>query len=98
MRPPAVHCSPPAGSSTVTWGALALRVRRLQEQDGLSLEEAQKKIRERDLSDVEWIKRYFGLDSHEPSLFDVIINTAKYTPADAADLVIKALAVLPKTK
>ncbi len=77
---------------------LALRVRRLQEHEGLSLEEAQKKIRERDLSDVEWIKRYFGLDSHEPSLFDVIINTAKYTPADAADLVIKALAVLPKAK
>lgn len=76
---------------------LELRIRRLQEHEKLTKEEAQKKIRERDLSDVEWIKRYFGLDSHEPSLFDLIISTAKYTPAAAADLVIKALAALPKT-
>jgi len=74
---------------------LALRVKRLQEREGLTLEAAQQKIRERDLSDVDWIKRYFGLDSHEPSLFDLIINTAKITPADAADLIVKALALLP---
>jgi len=77
---------------------LALRVKRLQEHEKLTLEAAQRKIRERDLSDVEWIRRYFGLDTHEPSLFDLIINTAKYTPADAADLVVKALETLPKAK
>jgi CMP/dCMP kinase len=76
----------------------ALRVKRLQEKERLAQAEAEKKIRERDLSDVEWIKRYFGLDSHEPSLFDVIINTAKYTPAAAADLIVNALAALPKAK
>jgi len=74
---------------------LALRVKRLQEREGLTPEAAEQKIRERDLSDVDWIKRYFGLDSHEPSLFDLIINTAKITPADAADLIVKALALLP---
>lgn len=73
-----------------------LRVKRLMEHEKLTLEDAQKKIRERDLSDVEWIRRYFGLESHESSLFDLIINTAKYTPADAADLVVKALDKLPK--
>ena len=77
---------------------LTLRVKRLQEHEGLALEDAQKKIRERDLSDVDWIKRYFGLDSHDPTLFDLIINTAKYTPADAADLIIQALAALPNAK
>jgi cytidylate kinase len=76
----------------------SLRVKRLAEHERISQEEAQKRIRERDVSDVDWIKRYFGLDSHEPSLFDIIINTAKYTPADAADLIIKALAALPKAK
>lgn len=75
-----------------------LRVKRLMEHEKLTLEDAQKKIRERDLSDVEWIRRYFGLESHESSLFDLIINTAKYTPADAADLVVKALDKLPKAK
>lgn len=75
-----------------------LRVKRLMEHEKITLEDAQKKIRERDLSDVEWIRRYFGLESHESSLFDLIINTAKYTPADAADLVVKALEKLPKAK
>jgi CMP/dCMP kinase len=68
-----------------------LRIKRLQAQEGLMQEEARNIIRERDLSDVEWIKRYFGLDSHEPTLFDLVINTAKYTPDDAADLIINAL-------
>jgi len=77
---------------------LALRVKRLQEHERLTQEDAQKRIRQRDLSDVEWIKRYFGLVSHEPSLFDLIISTAKYTPADAVDLILKALEVLPKAK
>jgi cytidylate kinase len=71
---------------------MELRVKRLMEHESLVREDAQKKIRERDLSDVGWIKRYFGLDSHEPTLFDLVISTAKYTPAEAADLVLQALA------
>lgn len=74
---------------------LALRVKRLKEHEGLTQDEAQKRIRERDLSDADWIKRYFGLDSHEPSLFDLIISTAKYTPEQATNLIIKALEELP---
>jgi cytidylate kinase len=74
---------------------LELRVKRLQEHENLTPEEAHKKIRERDLSDVEWIKRYFGLDSHDPQLFDIIISTAKYTPEQAADLIVSALQKLP---
>jgi hypothetical protein len=41
------------------------------------------------------IKRYFDLDSHDPQLFDLIINTAKIKPADAADMIVKALSSLP---
>jgi len=77
---------------------LALRVKRLMEHEGLAQEDAQKKIRERDLSDVGWIKRYFGLDSHESTLFDLIISTAKFSPEDAADMIIQALDKLPKAK
>jgi len=73
-----------------------LRVKRLMGHESLTQDEAQKRIRERDLSDVGWIKRFFGFDSHEPSLFDLIINTAKYTPEDAVDLIVKGLEMLPK--
>ena len=57
--------------------------------------EKQEEIKERDLSDVDWIHRYFGLDSHDPALFDLIINTSKFTPALAADLIVRAAAALP---
>lgn len=77
---------------------VALRVKRLMEEESLVQEDAEKKIRERDLSDVGWIKRYFGLDSHDPTLFDLIISTAKFTPQDAADLIIAALEKLPKSR
>jgi cytidylate kinase len=73
----------------------ALRVKRLAEREKLTQEVAQQSMRARDLSDVDWIKRYFGLNSHDPALFDVIINTAKITPAAAADLILKALAAMP---
>ncbi len=76
----------------------ALRVKRLVERQHCLLEEAQAQMRARDLSDVEWIKRYFGLDSHNPALFDLIINTVKLGPVDAADLIIQALGRLPKAK
>jgi len=74
---------------------LELRVKRLQEHESLTHEEAQKRIRERDLSDVEWIKRFFGLDSPDPQRVDIIISTAKYTPEQAADLIVSALQKLP---
>jgi cytidylate kinase len=73
-----------------------LRVKRLAEHEKVSLEEAQQRIRERDLSDVDWIHRYFGLDSHDPALFDLVINTSKLALVDAADLIVQASQRLPK--
>ncbi len=55
-----------------------VRVKRIAEQEKMTLEEAKAKVKARDASDVAWIKRHFDLDSHDPQLFDVIINTAKY--------------------
>lgn len=77
---------------------LAVRIKRLAEHERISQDEAAQRVKARDLSDVEWIRRYFDLDSHDPALFDVIVNTAKISPAAAADLVVKALAYLPKGK
>ncbi len=77
---------------------MAVRLQRMCDREHCAKDEAIAKIKARDASDVQWIKRYFDLDSHDPQLFDVVINTAKITPAAAADLVIKALDLLPKTK
>ncbi len=72
-----------------------LRVKRIADQEKISLEEARARVKARDVSDVAWIKRHFDLDSHDPQLFDVVVNTAKLSQAAAADLIVKALAALP---
>ncbi len=77
---------------------MEVRLRRMLDREHCSRDEAVAKIKARDISDVAWIKRYFDLDSHDPQLFDLIINTAKITPEQAADMVIKALAYMPKTR
>lgn len=74
---------------------MEVRLRRMIDREHCSRDEALQRIRERDLSDVDWIHRYFGLDSHDPQLFDLIISTAKIAPAAAVDLIIKALASMP---
>lgn len=72
-----------------------VRVARIAKQEGVSPEEAKARVKARDLSDVAWIKRHFDLDSHDPQLFDLIINTAKFTQATAVELILKALAAMP---
>lgn len=74
---------------------LDVRVKRIAEQEKVSQEEAKALVKARDASDVAWIKRHFDLDSHDPQLFDVIINTAKMSQAAAVDLILKALAAMP---
>lgn len=74
----------------------AVRVKRFMEREKVSEDVAQQKLRERDASDVEWIHRYFGLDSHDPQLFDLVINTARVTPKEAVELIAQALSMLQK--
>lgn len=72
-----------------------LRIKRRQKREGLTAEEAERQVSWRDVTDVEWIKRYFDLDAHEPGLFDLIINTRKVTCELAADMIVDALKALP---
>jgi CMP/dCMP kinase len=75
---------------------LEVRIKRVQKREGVAEEEARERVAWRDQTDVEWIKRYFDLDSHEPGLYDLIINTRKITPAAAADMVIDAFNAMQK--
>lgn len=68
-----------------------LRLKRVQERQQVSAEEAEQQVYQRDVTDVDWIKRYFGLDAHSPELFDLTINTASVTPEFAVDLIIQTM-------
>lgn len=68
-----------------------LRLKRVQEQEKVTAEQAEELVDRRDVTDVEWIKRYFGLDAHSPELFDLTINTARVRPEFAVDLIIQTM-------
>jgi cytidylate kinase len=74
---------------------LELRIRRHGERTGLTADAAREQVLRRDRASVDFVKRYYNADVADPALYDLIINTAKITPAAAADLVISALACLP---
>lgn len=74
---------------------LELRVRRHGERAGLTPEAAREVVLARDRASVDFVKRYYDIDPADPSLYDLIINTGKVTPAIVAEMIIGALAYLP---
>jgi cytidylate kinase len=74
---------------------LELRIRRHGERAGLTADAARGQVLKRDRASVDFVKRYYNADVADPALYDLIISTAKITPAAAAGLVISALGCLP---
>ena len=75
---------------------LELRIQRHQERAGLTEAAAREYVLKRDQASLDFLNSYYNIDPNDPLLYDIIINTAKVTPAAAADLVINALAILPE--
>ena len=71
------------------------RIEYLKKRDNIGTDEARKRAKEADAAQVDYIRRYFGADINDPTLYHLIINTGKITQAVVAELIIKALAGLP---
>jgi cytidylate kinase len=71
------------------------RIEYLKKRDGITSDEARKRVKEADTAQVDYIRRYFGADINDSTLYHLIINTGKVTQATAVDLIVKALAGLP---
>jgi len=53
------------------------RIARLQEEEGLTIEEAQAKIARQDRATAEYLGRFFGIRWDDPALYHLVINTGK---------------------
>jgi len=67
------------------------RIKIWQERESLSYKDANKRVSERDRVHVDFVKNYFDTDIREPSLYDLVVNTSKFPPGTAADLIMEAL-------
>lgn len=73
---------------------LELRIKRHGERAGLSPEEASEVVTRRDQASVDYVKRFYNLDPTNVELYDLMLNTGKITPSNAANLIIQAIACM----
>lgn len=56
------------------------RVRRIAEREGVSFEEAREQTLKREFSEVHRYKKLYGADINDVEKYDIVLNTAKFTP------------------
>ncbi|MEM4348126.1 MAG: cytidylate kinase family protein [Candidatus Anstonellaceae archaeon] len=65
----------------------AARAQRIAQRDGMTSEEAQQHISQRDESNRQRYLRIYGIDIYDHSGFDLVINTEKFHPKQSAEII-----------
>jgi len=73
---------------------LDVRVRRVQELENLSLQDAQKRITVRDKDSGRYVKHFYNADWSDPTRYHLVINTGKWDVEAAAKLIVDAVGLL----
>ncbi len=68
-----------------------LRVKRITQQQNISLEMARAQVETSDQSRARYLRRFYHVRWDDPELYDVMINTAHLLPEEAAVVVCEAL-------
>jgi cytidylate kinase len=72
-----------------------LRAGRLARRHQISLESAQAQVEARDRYRHHYLKRYYRIDWDDPELYDMVLNTARFSPEEAARQIVQAALKLP---
>jgi len=70
------------------------RARRIAERDGLSTEEAIRRVKEREESERRRYKQIYNIDVRDMEVYDIVVNSGTYLPGEIVEIVRKALDVL----
>jgi cytidylate kinase len=70
---------------------LKVRLQRVMESRKISEESAKQEISRFDGSAREFMKRFFGVEMEDPTYYDLVINTEKYSFQAAASIIVDAL-------
>ncbi len=63
------------------------RVRNEMKREGISYEEALRIIKKDDEERRKWSLHLYGIDTHDPSLYDLVIHVSKMTVDDAVEVI-----------
>jgi cytidylate kinase len=67
------------------------RVKVVMEREGISKEEAVRVLKSIDEARRKWGLHLYGIDTNDPSLYDLVIHIKKLTTDDAADMICSAI-------
>jgi Cytidylate kinase-like family len=70
--------------------SLEARSQRLSEASGLDHNAAVKSIRDSDRSRADYLRRFYGIESEQPTHYDVVLNTDRLKTGDVTELVVQA--------
>jgi cytidylate kinase len=73
-------------------GPLEARIEQAVARYGLSDEEARRQERENDGARAAWVRRLYGRDVADPSLYDLVLNATKFGVEECVALIIAAAA------
>jgi cytidylate kinase len=70
------------------------RIRRIQGRKGLSQKEANQLAVQQDRKTAEYLNRFFGIRWDDPLLYHLVLNTGKWTPEAAAQIIVDSVTQL----
>jgi len=73
-------------------GPLEARIEQAVTRYGLTLEEARRQERENDGARAAWVRRLYGRDVADPSLYDLVLNATKFGVEECVVMIIAATA------
>lgn len=71
------------------------RILRIQSQEGVDAEQARRLAVAHDQATTRYLKQLFGVRGDEPELYHMVINTGKWSPGVAAQIIYNAVEQLP---
>jgi cytidylate kinase len=77
----------PNALHALTLAPLELRIQRYAEREGITPEEACKKVHELDRARIAFHRKFFKVDPNDPSLYDLVIDTSRLSYAAAAEAI-----------
>jgi cytidylate kinase len=80
----------PAALHVLTLAPQELRVERLADREGMSQEEAERRIQDSDRARPAFYRKFWKVDVHDPALYDITLQTLQLTYEAGAELVVAA--------
>jgi cytidylate kinase len=83
----------PGALHVLTVAPTELRVRRLAERDLIGIDEATRRARESDRARAAFYKKFWKVDVQDPRLYDLTIDTSRFTYEQATELIVTAIKI-----